>query len=92
MKTTVPIYLKLACVLIILIGGGYLTIIGKTLLAPLLFALLFALLLLPLSNFFENKLKFPRALGAATSLIIFLIGLSLIIYPLSTQISNLSKE
>jgi putative permease len=92
MKTTLPFYLKLACVLIILICLGYLAIIGKTILAPLLFALLFALLLLPLSNFFENKLKFPRSLGAGVSLIIFLLGVSIIIYSLSSQIANLTKE
>ena len=78
--------------LIILICLGYLAIIGKTVLAPLLFALLFALLLLPLSNFFENKLKFHRALGAGVSLIVFLVGVSIIIYALSSQISNLTKE
>lgn len=78
--------------LIILIAGGFLAIIGKTVLAPLLFALLFALLLLPLSNFFENKLRFPRSLAGIVSVIIFLIGVSIIIYSLSSQISNLTKE
>lgn len=92
MKNTLPFYLKLACLLIILIAGGFLAIIGKTVLAPLLFALLFALLLLPLSNFFENKLKFPRALAGIVSVIIFLIGVSIVIYSLSSQMANLTKE
>jgi putative permease len=92
MKITLPFYLKLACVLIILICIGDLAIVGKTLLAPLLFAFLFALLLLPLSNFLENKLKFHRALAAAISVIALLIGVSVIIYSLSSQIANLTKE
>jgi len=92
MKNTLPFYLKLACVLIILVAGGFLAIIGKTILAPLLFALLFALLLLPLSNFFENKLKFPRSLAAIVSVIIFLIGVSIVIYSLSSQMADLTKE
>ncbi len=55
-----PFYLKLACVLIILVAGGYLVIIGKEVLLPLLFAFLFALLLLPLCNFLENRLRFSK--------------------------------
>lgn len=92
MKITLPFYLKLACGLLILIAGGFLAIIGKTVLAPLLFALLFALLLLPLSNFFENKLRFPRSLGATASLIIFIAAVTIIVYSLSSQIAGLSKE
>lgn len=92
MKTTFPFYLKLACVLIILIACGFLSIIGKTVLSPLLFALLFALLLLPLSNFLENKLKFPRSLAAIVSVIIFLLVVSVVIYSLSSQMANLTKE
>lgn len=92
MKIVLPFYLKLASVLIILIGGGYLAIIGKNILSPLFFAFLFALLLLPLSNFMENKLKFPRGLAAILAVIAFLIGISIIIYSLSSQISDLTKE
>lgn len=92
MKIVLPFYLKLASVLIILIGGGYLAIIGKNVLAPLFFAFLFALLLLPLSNFLENKFKFPRSLAAIVSVIVFLIGASIVIYSLSSQISDLTKE
>ena len=92
MKITFPFYLKLFCGLIILIAGGFLAVIGKTILAPLLFALLFALLLLPLSNFLENKLKFPRVLTAIISVIALLVGVSIIIYSLSSQIANLTKE
>jgi len=92
MKNTFPFYLKLACVLIILIAGGFLAIVGKTFLSPLLFAFLFALLLLPLSNFLENKLKFPRSLAAIISVIFFLTGASIIIYSLSSQIAGLSGE
>jgi putative permease len=92
MKMPMPFSLRLASVLIILIAAGFLTVIGETVLAPLLFALLIALLLLPLSNFFENKLKFPRPLGVTMAIIIFLTGVAIIIYSLSSQIANLTKE
>lgn len=87
-----PFYLKLGCILIILIAGGYLAIIGKDVLSPLLFAFLFALLLLPLANFFENKLRFSRAISSTVSVLILLSVASLIIYLLGSQISDLSRE
>lgn len=87
-----PFYLKFACVLIILIGGGYLAILGKNVLSPLLFAFLFALLLLPLANFLQNKLRFSRVIACAVSVLIFLLVVSVIIYLLSSQIADLTHE
>ena len=93
MKNVVfPFYLRLACVLIILIAGGYLAILGKNVLSPLLFAFLFALLLLPLANFLQNSLGFSRAIACAVSVLIFLFVVSGIIYLLSSQIADLSHE
>ena len=93
MKTNVlSAYLKLACIIIILIGGGYLVIIGKEILLPLSFAFLIALLLLPLSNFFENKLRFSRLLAAVISALLLLISVSIIFYALGSQIANLGNE
>ncbi|HXR82849.1 MAG TPA: AI-2E family transporter [Hanamia sp.] len=87
-----PFYLKLACVLVILIAGGYLAILGKNVLSPLLFAFLFALLLLPLANFLQNRLRFSRAIASIVSVLIFLFSISVIIYLLSSQIADLSRE
>ena len=87
-----PFYLKLACVLIILIATGFLAIIGKEILSPLLFAFLFALLLLPFANFLQNKLRFSRAIASGVSVILFLASASFIIYLLGSQISDLSSE
>lgn len=87
-----PFYLKLACVLIILIASGFLAIIGKEVLTPLLFAFLFALLLLPFANFLQNKLKFSRAIASAVAVLTFIASASFIIYLLGSQISDLSQE
>lgn len=64
-------FFKLTFVLLAIFLLGYLAIIGKTLLAPLCFALLLAFLLLPLSNFLEHKLKGRRSL--ATSIAVFML-------------------
>ncbi|HSN09203.1 MAG TPA: AI-2E family transporter, partial [Hanamia sp.] len=85
-------YLKLASIIIILIGGGYLVILGKEILMPLSFAFLLALLLLPFSNFMENKLHFSRLLAAVISVLLLLLSVSLIFYALGSQIANLGNE
>ena len=85
-------YLRLACIIIILIGGGYLAILGKEILLPLSFALLISLLLLPLSNFMENRLKFPRPVAAIVSVILLLAVISGIFYALGSQIADLGNQ
>ncbi|MEO6818592.1 MAG: AI-2E family transporter [Ginsengibacter sp.] len=87
-----PFYLKLACVLICLIALGFLAIIGKDILLPLLFSFLFAILLLKPANFLENKLHLSRAASAGICVILFLAAGTFVIYLLGSQISDLSQE
>ncbi len=85
-------YLKLACIIIILIGGGYLAILGEEILLPLSFAFLISLLLLPVSNFMENRLKFSRSMAAIISVLLLLVAISGIFYVLGSQIADLGNE
>ena len=87
-----PFYVRLGFVLIILIAIGYLAILGKEVLSPLLFSFLFSILLLPLANFFENKLHWPRGLAAIVSVVIFLTIASTIIYIIGMEVSGLATE
>lgn len=87
-----PLWLKLACILIIIISTGYLAIISQQLLIPLLFSFLFAILLLPAANFFENKARLPRSIASFIAVLLFLISVSLIVYLLGSQIKTLSNE
>ena len=87
-----PFYIKLACALIILIGFGFLVIVGKTILLPLVFSFLFAILLLKPANFLENKLRFPRAVAAAVAVLLFIAVCAAVVYLLGSQISDLSQE
>ncbi len=57
----------------------------KVILVPLYFSVLLSILLLPLANFFE-RINFPRALAAITSVLIALVTIVVIIYLLSAQI------
>ncbi|MEO8823559.1 MAG: AI-2E family transporter [Ginsengibacter sp.] len=85
-------YLRLACIIIILIGGGYLAILGEEILLPLAFAFLISLLLLPISNFMENSLKFSRSMAGIVSVLLLLLAFSGIFYVLGSQIADLGNE
>lgn len=87
-----PVYARFALVLVMLISLGYLVIIGKQLLSPLIFGLLFAILLLPLANFFEKKCKLGRSAAAGISVIMLLAFLFLVLYLLGSQFTNLYND
>ncbi len=85
-------YIRLACIIVILIGGGYLIIKGEEILLPLAFAFIISLLLLSASNFMENKLKFSRAIAGIISVTLLILIISGIFYALGSQIGDLGKE
>jgi putative permease len=87
-----PFYLKLACVLFSLLAIGYLVIVAKEILSPLIFSCLFSILLLPLANFFERRFKLPRSAASMFSVILLVAAISLILYVVGTQISNLASD
>lgn len=87
-----PFYSKLAMVLVSLIALGYISILAKEILCPLLFALLFAILLLPLAHFLELRLKFARSAASGTSVILLLFFLALVLYLVGSQITRLSHD
>jgi putative permease len=87
-----PFYVKLAMVLLSILIIGYLAVLGKELLAPLIFSLLFTILLLPLANFLEVKWKLPRSAASGISVILFVVFISLVIYIVGSQISGLARD
>src|ERR1700761_8130816 len=91
-KLTVPFYEKLSLVLVGLIALGYLVILAKDLIDPLIFGFLFAILLLPICNFFETKLRLPRSLASLVSIIALIAFIGGILYLVGTQISKLADD
>ena len=87
-----PFYTKLAMVLVSLIALGYLSILGKEVLSPLLFAFLFSILLLPLAHFFEKRLKFRRSAAAGLSVLLLIFFVGLILYLVASQITDLASD
>ncbi|MVN20842.1 AI-2E family transporter [Mucilaginibacter arboris] len=92
LKSVPPFYTKLAMVLVSILALGYLAIHGKELLAPLIFAMLFSILLLPLAKFFENKVRLPRGAACGLSVILLIAAVGGIIYLVGSQISNLASD
>ncbi|HEY4286133.1 MAG TPA: AI-2E family transporter [Puia sp.] len=91
-KQPQPFYTKLAMVLISLIALFYIAIWGKTFLAPLLFALLFSVLLLPVANFFEKRFHFPRSMASLVSVLLLVSSLVGLFYLVGAQISSLADD
>jgi putative permease len=87
-----PFYTKLAMVLISLIALCYIAILGKTVLVPLVFALLFSVMLLPVANFLERRFRFPRSLASLVSVLLLIGSLAGLLYLVGSQISNLADD
>ncbi len=91
-KLIAPFYERLALIVIGIIALGYLIVLGKQILDPLMFGFLFAILLLPVSNFLERKFRFPRSLSSFVSIILFVGFISFILYLVGAQISRLMDD
>lgn len=87
-----PFYTRLAHILISIICLFYIAIIGHTLLAPLIFALLFSLLLLPFSVFLENKLHLPRWASSLIALFSLIFAIVSIMTILGSQLTALAQD
>lgn len=87
-----PFYTKLAMVLISLIALCYIAVLGKTVLVPLVFALLFSVMLLPLAGFLERRCRFPRSLASIVSVLLLVGSLAGLLYLVGSQISNLADD
>ncbi|MBA4166391.1 MAG: AI-2E family transporter [Chitinophagaceae bacterium] len=47
---------------------------------------------MPIAQFFERKLRFPRSAAAGISVILFLVFIAIIIYAVGSQISSLARD
>lgn len=90
-QTDIPLYAK-ACItllLITLIGG--IIFIGKDIIIPFSFALLIAVLLLPINVFLEKR-KVNRVLAIIVSLIVSILFFTAILYFLARQVAGFVQD
>lgn len=86
-----PFYARLALTLFAIALIFFFMWMGRSLLVPLFFSFLVAMLLHPLVKFFEKK-RFPRALAAVLALLIFMVLLGGLFYFFSHQVVRLSRD
>lgn len=89
-EVQLPSYAKLVCVLLSLVIIVYGLHMLEGLLIPLVFAILFAVLLFPLVQRLENW-KVPRVLSIVLCLLLFLAILTGLFYGISVQISSFAE-
>ncbi|TWR29331.1 AI-2E family transporter [Mucilaginibacter pallidiroseus] len=91
-KIIAPFYERLALILIGFCLLGYLIILAKDLVDPLIFGFLFAVLLLPVSDFLERKCRMPRSMSSFLAILLMLGFVVGIMYLVGAQISKLSND
>jgi predicted PurR-regulated permease PerM len=85
---TLPITVRRSIELMGLFFLGWILIIGKSIIAPLLIAFFFSMMLLPVYRFLLKK-KFPEVLAITVSILVLAVTLGLIIWFFSLQIGDL---
>ncbi|MBC7888865.1 MAG: AI-2E family transporter [Ferruginibacter sp.] len=86
-----PFYQQLSLTLISLTIICYAIFIGQDILVPLVFSILLAILLLPVTNFLERK-KLPRAIANIIGILLAFLFIGGIVYFLSSQISGFMQD
>ena len=83
---------NLAFVLVNIIALAYIVVLGKKILAPLVLAFLFSMVLLPIAHFFENKIKLNRAISSIISTLVLIAVLAGIFYFIASQFGNMLQN
>src|SRR4051794_4753987 len=91
-KETVPFSQKLAYILICCIAIGFIAVMVSEILIPLIFALLIAILLLPLAQRLEKRTKLGRGPASFFAMLLFAGGFITVLYLVGSQITGLSKD
>ena len=71
---------------------GYLAIQGQDLIIPMVMGLLFAILLVPVCNFLEKKLRFNRSISAIVVSVLGLALIGFILYLIGVQTTSFSED
>lgn len=84
-------YARLALILHAVILILFIMYMAKTVLIPLFFAFLVAMLLYPVTSFLE-KHRFPRGIAAFLSVLIFIVIIGALVWFFSAQVISFSKD
>lgn len=83
-----PFYIKFTFKLLIILLLAVFITAGQNVLIPLVFSILLSILLLPVTNFLERKLRFPKIGANLFSVILALLIIASLIYFFSKEIAS----
>ena len=87
-----PFYAKVVIILIGIVLIMSILFLGQHILIPIFMALLFAILLSPIVNFLNYRIRIPNIISSSIAVILFSIIIAFIILIVSIQISDFSGE
>lgn len=87
-----PFYIKLAALLLCLIGLFVIAYYGQDIISPILLSLLFAIILRPIVSFLNRRLRIPNFIAVIFAIILFLFIFVSIFYFISLQVSDMAND
>ncbi len=86
-----PLTVRRSIELLGLVLIGYILVIGKDLIMPVLMAFFISIMLLPVYNFFKRR-RIPEALSIFLSILLIAIVVGLVVWFFSSQVSALVSD
>lgn len=87
-----PFYIKLASILLCLMGLFTIVYFGQDIIFPLLLSLLFAIILRPVVTFLSRKLRFNHFFAVVVAIVVFVLLFVSVFYFISIQISDMAND
>lgn len=87
-----PFYVKLAAVLLCLSIIFVALYFGQSIICPIMLALLFAIMLRPVVNFLNKKLRFPHIIAVIFAILLFLLVFVSVFYFISVQVTDMLDD
>ena len=83
-----PFYIKLAAILLCLIGLFVIVYFGQDIIFPILLSCLFAIILRPIVSFLIKRLRFPHFVAVVFAIVLFVLIFLCVFYFISLQITK----
>ena len=87
-----PFYIQFTIKLIMISLLALIIIYGRTLFIPLAFSILLSILLLPLTNFLERRLYFPKGFANISAVLLALAVIAVLVWFLSHQMATFLRD
>lgn len=87
-----PFFIRLAAILICLIGLFVIMYYGQDIIFPILLSLLFAIILRPVVIFLNKRLRFPNFIAVVFAIAFFVLIFLGIFYFISLQVTNMAED